>query len=107
VIAARSANCIDLATLVCACLRRCGTSRAYVLMGSPFGTFPVDAHTWVVFRDEPGGQACLIDPPSLTATPLSTDFIRGVDPVAAWNDGHVTVGGAVLPDLIEALRLEE
>uniref|UniRef100_UPI003B3A37D3 hypothetical protein n=1 Tax=Micromonospora sp. TaxID=1876 RepID=UPI003B3A37D3 len=84
-----------------------GVRNAYVLMGSLFGSFPVGAHTWVVYGDGTDGRAYLMNPPSLRAQPLTARWVRSVDPVAAWNDQDVAVGRSVLPMLVAELKLEE
>lgn len=105
--AAREGNCIDLATLLCAAIRRSGNRACHVLLGSWRGAFPATVHAWVVLRSAPD-RWLLIDTADMTANELAPAAIEErLTITAIFDESQVIVSRATRDSLWRAPGVDE
>lgn len=93
--AAREGNCIDLASLFCAALRRAGQRSSHVLLGSWRGAFPAVLHAWVLVRGSEAGTWLLIDPAGMRVRECQADEIEhDLTVVAVFDDLRIIISRA-------------
>lgn len=91
--AARAGNCVDLASLFCAALRR-GGHRCYLLIGARAAAFPAIMHAWAVVRLPEPRSWLLVDPAGMRVRACQPDQIERELTVVALCDDHQVIMSA-------------
>lgn len=89
----RSGNCVDLATLFCAVMRRAGHLTCHVVLGSWRGVFPAVVHMWALVKPPDGGDFLLIDPIGMTVSRCGPAALEQALTITAVFDDTVVVVG--------------
>lgn len=103
----RAGNCIDLAALLCAALRRTGNRDCHVLLGSWRGAFPAAVHAWVLVRSA-ADVWTLVDPNGMTERLRTVDEIeRELTIVAVFDDTGIVASRSGLDAFWRSARVGE